>query len=796
MNDLLLGIRNLARAPGYSAIAIVTFALGIASTSAMFSVVDALLNKPIDLPGLHRLVMVQEMRPGETRDWTSVSAANLADWRSAARGFDRMVAIRLDDVNLTGSGEPEKAIAARVEAAFFDTLGAAAEHGSALLPGDRDAVVLSRRLFDRRFQGNAGAIGSEIQVDGQKYRVAGVMSRDFRFPSTADLWIPLELTPKDSAARESRNLQVLARLRPETGIGEARQEMRAIAGRLSQAHPESNRDWNVRILPLPEFLNSDYTREYSRLSLYSVMLVLLIACANVANLQFARSAARSRELALRSALGASRWRLMRQLLAESVVLSACGAIAGLLLSFWFVDLIVRSMPADVEKFVGGWHRIGLDGRVAMFTLGLALLSGLAAGIAPAFGSSRPDLNDSLKEGGRGFLGGGSRRRLRSFLLASEIALSVVLLAGAGLMIRGMQSIVSRLDAHHPERVLTLSFDLSRTRYPGQVEQAAVKQRLLAEAAAVPGVESAAISSTIPYNFDTYYTRVLPEGRVEEPGQRLVALKQSISPGYFATLRMQLREGRELRESDGAEAPRVAVINQAAARGWWPGQAAIGRGFRMEPGGELYRVVGVVTDMPYVWTERTQEPAVYLPLSQQTSRFGVLSLRTSGDPASLAAAVRARLAAVDAEQPFYYVKSWSKVIADAVAGLTYVTALLSVMGLIALAMIAAGIFGLMSQSVTERRPEIGVRMVLGARVADVLGLMMTRAILIAAGGLGVGLALALLLARAISGLIFGVTPLDFWTYASVCGLLLLTAAAASGIPAWRASRIDPLEAIRR
>ncbi|MBX9604365.1 MAG: ABC transporter permease [Bryobacteraceae bacterium] len=796
MNDFRLGFRSLARSPAYSLIAVATFALGIASTSAMFSVVDALLNKPVDVPGLQRLVMVQEMRPGETRDWTSVSAANLADWRESARSFDRMIPIRMADVNLTGGGEPEKVIAARVGSGFFETLGAPPELGGALLAGDTHQVVLSRRLFERRFQGDPSAIGAEIPINGEKHRIAGVMSRDFRFPPSAELWIPLELTPKDAAQRDLRLFSVLARLKAGTGIGDARQEMNSIAGRLSDAHPESNRDWGVRVLTLPEFVNSDYTREYSRLSLYSVLLVLMIACANVANLQFARSAARARELALRSALGASRWRLMRQLLAESVVLSAAGAAAGLLLSFWFVDLIVRAMPADIEKFVGGWHRIGLDGRVAMFTLALALLSGLAAGIAPAFGSSRPDLNDSLKEGGRGFLGGGARRKLRSFLLATEIALSVVLLAGAGLMIRGMQSLVSRLDMYHPDRVLTLSFDLSATRYPNPLEQAAVKQKFLTEAGAIPGVTSAAVSTMIPYNLDVYYTAVLPEGRVEEPGGGLVALKQSVSPGYFLTLRAPMREGRELRDSDRRDAPLVAVINEAAAREWWPGQSAIGRSVRLERGGAPYRVVGVVADLPYIWTARQPEAAVYVSLAQNTSRFGVLSLRVSGDPAAFAPAVRARLAAVDPEQPFYYVKSWSKAIADAVSGLTYVTALLTVMGFMALAMSAAGIYGLMSQSITERRPEIGVRMVLGARVHNVLGLMMSRALILACAGLGVGLALALLLARAISGLIFGVTPLDFWTYALVCLVLLLTAAAASGIPAWRASRIDPLEAIRR
>lgn len=799
MQDWKIALRTLAKNRGYTAIASLTLGLGVAATASMFSVVDALLNKPLDLPAVDRLVMVLERRPGQTLDWTSVSGANFADWRATARSFDTMAAIAPADANLAGEGDPEKVQAARVDGSLFATLGVPMVQGRGITAADAAgrAVVISHALWERRF-GLGAVLGKEIRVNEESRTIVGVTPRGFRFPQATDLWLPLELSPRQLADRAAHTFRVVARLKPGVTLEDAQAEMAAVAARLSGAYPETNRNWGARVMPVSHFVNSDLTRQYTAMSLWSVVLLLLITCTNVANLQFARAAARVKELAVRSALGAGRGRQMKLLLTESVFLGVGGALVGILGGYWLVDLILSYMPPDLVPFIGGWERIRLDGRVLLATLSVGLLSAVAAGIAPALSGARVPLNEVLKDGARGSTGGGSSRRARSVLLVAGMALSVVLLIGAGLMVRGMQALISPMEKFAPSTLLTMAYDLSPSRYPDLTTQAAASTRFLEAVRSIAGVESAAIGTQIPYGFNSVETRFRIEGRAEEPGQSRLAIHQRVSPEYFAALRIPIRDGRGLRDSDDAGAPLVAVVSESFARENWPGQNATGRRFQVVADGGVaawVTVVGVAGDMVYDWTGRQAEPAIYRPYRQSHASFGMLAIRTAGDPEQIAAAVRARLKATDPEQPFYRVMSWARVIHLQTVGLGYIAAILSVVGLIALAMSAAGTYGLMSHAVTERIPELGIRMVMGAHPLELARMVLGRSLLLAGSGLGLGLLAAYPLSRAIAGLVFGVSNLDLWTWLGVSFVLLMAAVAASGIPAWRAARVDPLTAIR-
>jgi putative ABC transport system permease protein len=574
--------------------------------------------------------------------------------------------------------------------------------------------------------------------------------------------------------------------------------MAAISRRMAQQYPETNRGWDAQVIPIKYFVTGDLTYRYTLMLMAAVGFVLLIACANVANLQFARGAARQREFALRTALGASRWRVVRQLLTESIALSLAGAAVGLALAEWGVELILYYMPADIARFIAGWYEIGLDARAFAFALGLAVLSGIVSGLAPAIQSSRPDLNETLKESGRGTSAGRSRQRVRSVLVVSELALALVLLIGAGLMVTGVKSLLAVRQPYDPQHVLSIQINLPDSKYKDRQTRAAFYGRVLEQLRSVPEIEAAAMVRSLPYGDGHRIVQLGIEGVPVEKGEYRSAQSETVSADYFSLMRIPLREGRMLGERDGAESLPVAVVSERMARRYWPGASALGR--RIKAGAAdsdqpWLTIVGVVGEIQYDWLDREPPPVLYRSYRQAAEGWTTLAVRTHGDPMRVVTAVRSQVAKVDPDQPLAEIKTLDRVMTDAVLGLSYVAVMMTVLGVIALALSAIGVSGLMAYAVTERTHEIGVRLALGAQRDSVLRMLVGRGMLLAAIGLGIGLTGSIFIARLLSSLIFGVSATDWGTFGGVLAAMAAVSLAASYIPARRAAKLDPTVALR-
>jgi putative ABC transport system permease protein len=530
----------------------------------------------------------------------------------------------------------------------------------------------------------------------------------------------------------------------------------------------------------------------------AVMFVLLIACANVANLQFARGAERQKEFAVRTALGASRWRVVRQLLTESLVLSLAGAVAGLGIAAWGVELILHYMPADIARYIAGWYQIQLDARAFAFALGLAVVAGIVSGLAPAIQSSRPDLNETLKESGRGTSAGRSRQRVRSVLVVSELALALVLLTGAGLMVTGLKSLLGVRQPYDPQHVLSIELNLPDGKYKEPQKLAAFYGQVLAQLQYEPEIQAAALVRSLPYGNGRHVVQLGVEGVPVEKGEYRSAQSETISPNYFQLMRIPLREGRLLTGQDGAESLPVAVVSERMARRYWPGQSALGR--RIKAGAAdsekpWLTIVGVAGEIQYDWLDKEPPPVLYQSYRQAPEGWTTLAIRSHGDPRRIVAAVRGQVAKVDPDQPLAAIKTLDRVMTDSVLGLSYVAVMMTILGVIALALSAIGVTGLMAYAVTERTHEIGVRLALGAQRDSVLRMLVGRGMLLAGIGLAIGLTGSIFLARLLSSLIFGVSATDWATFGGVLAAMAAVALAASYIPARRAARLDPTIALR-
>ncbi len=635
-------------------------------------------------------------------------------------------------------------------------------------------------------------------MDGKPFTVAGVMPKGFTYPMPAQLWVPLAMTPAETSQRSPHTLNVLGRLKPGVSESQARAEMETIAQRMEVAYPLSNKGWGVWLQPLRIFINGNLTREYTELLMVAVGFVLLIACANVANLQFARAAGRQREMALRTALGASRWRVMRQMLTESVILALAGAGIGLLLGQWGIELIRGNMPPDIERFIAGWQQIRLDGRTFAFTMAVAIAAGIISGLAPALQGSRPNLNETLKEGGRGSTAGRGRRRLRSILLVGEVALALILLVGAGLMVRGVRALLDVNQNFAPESLLTLHFELPDSKYRDMPARRVFYEETLRQMQAIPRVQSASISTHIPYG-DGGETRFFTiEGQpVPAANEYRVAHIQTISPNYFQAMRVRLRDGREFGEQDGPDSLRVAVISDRMARRYFPGENPLGRHIKAGAANvesPWLTIVGVAEDVHEDWYERDPLPSLYRPYLQAPQNFGYISLRCAADPLSFIAAALQAVAKVDPDLPLT-MKTLDRVIKDSIIGLTYVAVMMTVLGIVALVLACVGVYGVMAYAVEERTHEIGIRLALGAEPGSVLRMVIGRSVLVTAIGLAIGLSVSMLLARFLSKLIFGVSATDWMTFGAVSAALTASALVASYIPARRATRVDPMFVLR-
>ena len=815
--DLRFGVRVLLKRPAFTVVAVLTLALGIGANTAIFGVVDAVLLRPLPFAHPDRLVQIWERAQKTGDDHDSVMAANYIDWRARSHVFEEVAAHAGTSVNLTGLAEPERIRAGRVSASLFPLLGVQPEIGRVFFsdedqPGHQRVVVISNRLWKSHFSGDPEIIGRTITLNNQDYVVVGVAPAGFALPlnENSDIWTPLVFTPEELTLRNNHYLKVLARLKPDVSIDQASTEMTSIAAQLEKDYPKSNEGTGAAVFSLHSEIVGD-VRKRLLISLGAVAFILLIACANVANLMLARASARQREIAVRVALGASRWRLVRQMLIESVLLGLAGGAAGLLLALWGIEFLSAAAQKMSAPRAGS---IGLDGRVLVFTFAASIVTGLIFGLAPALQASKPDLNDALKEGGRS-AGSPRRSRTRNLLVVSETALAFVLLVGAGLLINSLHKLRAVDPGLQPDNVLTMNITLPRQKY-SQPEQVIVFHRqLLEQVEALPGVASAGTITALPYGGSTNgfgYT-------IESPvaGDQAVSIvSQQASPGFFRTLGIPVVTGREFNERDIDGAMAVVIISDSLAKRYWPDQDPLGRRIKWgnkEFGSPWMTVVGVVGDVRMRGLDTPPKATLYVPhlqlgepvkmlagmtlrdLMADDARSIDLVVRSASGVSGLANAIRGAVWTVDPNQPVTKVRTMEQVLADTMVVQRFSTWLLAGFACIALVLAAAGIFGVISYSVSQRTHEIGIRMALGADRRDVMRLVVGQGMVPALIGLGAGIAGAIGLTRLMSSLVFQVSVTDPITFGAVASVLLLVAVAACYLPARRAAKVDPIEALR-
>ena len=809
-HDVRFALRMLWQGRGFTVVAIIALALGIGANSAIFSVVNAIVLRPLPFADSARLVALWGNIHQEGLDELELSAPEFVDLRARTQTFEEMAAYSVQGFNLTGAGEPERIQGASVTASLFPLLGVAPQRGRTLRaeedsPGRNQVVVISHALWQRRFGADPAVVGRAVLLDGQSSTVVGVMPPSFHFPDNdTDIWQPAafdaDLLSENN--RGSHFLNVIARLRTGVTLAQAQQELNTVARALGAEHARNYpRGFDAKLRPLHEEIVGDLRRPLL-IIFGAVGLVLLIACANVANLSLARAAARGREMAVRAALGASRWRIVRQLLTESVLLALAGGMAGLLLALWGVDLLVSLAPVGTPRVA----EIGLDLRVVAFTFAVAGTTGVLFGLVPALQASKTDLNETLKEGGKSVSDSPRRRRLRGTIVAAEFALTLVLLVGAGLLLKSFVRLQQVDPGFNPANVLTLRLVLPEAKYKTATEQHAFYDALFTRLRALPGVTAVGGNNLLPFVGAGGSRGFLIEGRPVPPGNPYPEEQlRFITPGYFAALSVPLLRGRDFNERDTEGAPPVAVVSRATAERYWPGQDAVGRRFAYSgigPGStpKWIEIVGIVGDVKHRTLEGAAKPAIYVSAYQPLfAGFRLpslyIALRTTGDPATFAAAVRREVAALDPEQPLASVKTMPTRLAESVAQRRFQLTLLGVFAALALVLAAVGIYGVMSYTVARRTHEIGVRLALGAQAGDVLRLVLTQAMLLALVGVGAGLAGALVAARLVASLLYGVSAYDPTVFAVVALLLTVVAFVASYIPARRATKVDPMVALR-
>jgi putative ABC transport system permease protein len=808
LQDLRYGARTLFKHPGFTLIAIITLALGIGANTAIFSVVNAVLLRPLPYREPERLALVQQHFPKLGWYYGGVSAPELLDYIAYNETFAELAGYDIVSLNLTGEREPQRLSVARVSANLFSLLGVPPMLGRGFTNeeesvGKSRVVALSERLWRQRFGADPKIVGQTVKLDERPYTVVGVMPARLQFPPTGtafaeavELWTPLALTDDEKQARRrDANFKLIGRLKLGVTLEQAQANMVAVAARIEQQHPDIYQG-NIRIAATAVSLAGRMAQNV-RLALWvllgAVGLVLLIACANIANLLLARAAARRKEIAVRAALGASARRIVQQSLTESLLLALGGGAVGLLLAVWALDLIIRFGPEDVPRLA----EASLDLRVLGFTLLVSLLTGVLFGLAPALQGARLSLTEALNEAGRGAGAAGHKgARVRSALVMLETALAVMLLIGAGLLLNSFVRLLRVPPGFDPEGVLVARTALPAARYPEAERGKAVYQQVLERIAKLPGVQYASVASTLPLTGEWGIGF-----RIEGGGENTYysANGSWVSNDYFRAMGIPLLKGRAFTDEDRTEAPPVVVVNETMARRFWPGEEAIGKRIRWggwNPQGGL-TIVGVAADVKLTSLTADSPPTVYMPVFQipRLRRDALFILRTSGDPANLAAALRQAISGVDADLPVYDVQTMKQVVAESVAERRFTMWLLVIFAVAALLLAALGLYGVMSYSVMQRTHELGIRMALGAQVRDVLKLVIKQGMTLALVGVGVGLGAALLLTRLMKTLLFGVSATDPLTFGAIALLLTGVALLACWVPARRATRVDPLVALR-
>ena len=798
--DVRFAFRMLAKSPAFTVVAVLTLALGIGANTAIFSMADAFLVRPISLPGVDRLAIVSGYQKAPA------SAADYLDWKAQSRSFEQLAAYRQDDINLTGAGQPERVVGSYVTPDFFATVGVAPLIGRAFsanegMPRGDQVVILSQGLWKQHFSGDPGVLGKTVDLNGQSCTIVGVMPGDFDFPVPSDLWRPLAFTPAERADRATRALNAMGRLRSGVSFVQAQAEMSTIGRRLAQSYPVADKDLTVRVMPISEFVEGDITRSYTFMLLIVAGVVLLIACSNLANLQLARSTARQREVAVRTALGASRWRIVRLLLVENLMMGVLGGAVSIALAGWTLNQMGSSMPADIARLIPGWYEIRVDGRVLLFTLAVAILSGVIAGLMPALNASRTALNESLKAG-PGAGGSPARQRMRSAFVVVQIVVALVLVVSAALMVKGFGKLAQTQESYAPEHMLVMAVNLPASRYATESARELFYRQALRKLRAMPEVTDAETFYTIPlsndgsdwHDFQIEGSAPPARGRGRGPA----AVLQTISAGYFSMLNIPVQQGRAFSDADQAGSQRVAIVSQKLANYYWPHESALGQHIRLggaESRGPWLTIVGVASNVLYDWTDQLPEPAIYVPYEQAPLAATVLAIRTNTDAVGLAQSARAALASIDPQSPAFNVMPLANAIRESIVGLADVAGMMAAIGLIALVIALVGVYGVLAYFVAGRTHEFGVRMALGALPRDILRLLLWRGASLAGVGMIIGLPLAVVVARLLAGLIYGTSSMDWGVFAGIAALLLGVICAACLVPARRAMRVDPMVALR-
>lgn len=791
MQDLRYAVRMLYKNRSFTIVALIVLTLGIGANSAIFSFVNAILLRSLPYSNPERLVRIYSTSPGkEIRTFTS-SYPDFVDWKNNNQVFEDMGAWARANATLTGTDNPERFDTALVTPGFFNVLGVTAARGRVFTAeedkaGSNQMVVLSNGVWRGRFGSDPNIIGKPLTLDGATYTIIGVMPADFNFLFPVDVWMPLSLTGQTSLEDRGKHfLSVLARLKPGVSLRQAQLDLQNIAARIEKEYAKTNQGWGNNAVLLYNELTGGI-RGPLWVLFAAALLVLMIACLNVANLQLIRAASRSKEIAMRMAIGATRSRLIRQLLTESVVLSLIGGVLGLLLAIGGISLLKSSMPATR---IPRLNEVGLDGFVVLFTLGISLLTGVIFGLSPAFRALRPDINETLKEGARSNTGGTSNR-LRSVLVVSEIALALMLTVFASLVIQTFKNLVNIDPGFKTENVVTMQMSLP-SRYAGPPQIRDFYYRVLENIKAQPGVVAAGATNNLPLMGGGGYSKIYIEGQQDTKPKEVMTGFQLATPEYFRAMGVSFLAGRDFTPQEEL----VLVINEASAKKFWPGENPLGKRVKFSPNGDWMTVVGVVADMKSLGLTAEQKIEMFLPLGQDTFRSGYIVVRTNVGTETIVPSLRAAVLAIDKNLAIFNVKTLERVVSDSIAQPRFNMVLLGIFAGLALILASVGIYGVMSYSVTQRTQELGVRIALGAQRRDIFSLVLKQGIILALIGVGIGLAAAIGLSKVVASVLYGISATDPVTFISVAVIMIAVALVACFFPARKATKVDPLTAMR-
>jgi putative ABC transport system permease protein len=803
LKDLKYTIRSLLKHPGFTVVAVITLALGIGANTAIFSLVNAVLIRPLPFPNADRLVMVWEdmssiSSPG---NYSESAPGTYADWKAQQSVFEDMAVLNWRPLNLTGDGEPEKIASYGVTANFCSLIGIQPAIGRNFTteedrPGGAKVGILSHELWQRRYGGDRGILGRDILLNGEKYSVVGVMPAGFQFlQGDVGVWVPAAFTAEQLADHDNHYVIIVARMKEGITVEQAHSDIKTITQRIAHDHPDEMEGVSSVVRPLREQLAGSVRRPLLLL-LGAAGLVLLIACANVASLQLSRAAGRGKEIAVRSALGASRARIVGQLLVENILLAVVGGALGLLVAVWSFALLKQLIPGGMKVSAG----LKIDLPVLAFAMLTSLVTGIIFGLAPALQASKIDLNEALKQGIGRTVSGGSRNRLRGALVVAEVALALVVLVGAALLLQTVFHMRDQYSRFQPEKLLTLRTQLPSYKYGEHPKRIAFYDEVLERVKSLPGVTALGYSTSVPLQWPGGSNGFTIENRQPLPGEPFVAIHRQVSTRYFQAMGIGLRRGRYFEESDNQTSMPVAAINQTMARQYWPDEDVLGKRFKLGvPNAPWVTIVGVVNDVRQIGMDAPVKAEMYFPYRQITTHFGYaprdLVIRTTGDPLGLVAAVREQIHTVDPDQPISNIATMSDVLTERTGPRRLGMILLMVFAGLALLLASLGIYGVLSFFVAQQTREIGVRLAVGAQVRDILRLVLKEGMGLALLGVAIGLLAAFALARFMTSLLFGVSATDPITFAAIAFILTGVALVACYLPARRATKVDPLVALR-